>query len=277
MPASSSRPRDTGLLELRSYAPSGRRLGTAADCYDGSKWELHRGELVEQMSSKDIHGLLMLLIGSLFRTHARPGVTGMADVYCDLTDEQGPSIRAPDVVLVGDLQRGKDDYYRGIPIVAVEIRATQAKRHLDEKVALYLEHAWPCIWLVHAEKEEIEIVRPGMGSVVYRAGSRVPLVPELDRFGLREVPLSALFNQEEATRYDAEWARSVGREAGLEAGLERGRTEGLAKALRRVLARRGLSLDANVEARLTSCSDEAILERWIDQATVAESIQDALK
>src|SRR5215468_9202775 len=52
--------RDTGPIELRDFGPTGRRLGTAADCYDGSPWELHRGELWEQMGSKDIQRLVRL-------------------------------------------------------------------------------------------------------------------------------------------------------------------------------------------------------------------------
>src|SRR5580693_8442702 len=73
-------PRATGLIELRDFGPMGGRLGTEADCYDGSPWELHRGELVEQMGSKDIHGIVMAVLAKLFRTHGRPGVTVMADV-----------------------------------------------------------------------------------------------------------------------------------------------------------------------------------------------------
>lgn len=55
---------------MRDYGPNGCKLGTFADCYDGSPWELHRGELVEQIGARDIHGILMALIAALFRTHA---------------------------------------------------------------------------------------------------------------------------------------------------------------------------------------------------------------
>src|SRR5262249_44537172 len=89
-------PRNTGPVELRDVGPTGRRLGTAADCYDGSPWELHRGELWEQMGSKDIHGIVMALLAALFRTHARAGITVMTDVYCELSDAESESIRAPD-------------------------------------------------------------------------------------------------------------------------------------------------------------------------------------
>src|SRR5271167_3277774 len=96
-------PRNTGPMELRDFGPTGRRLGSPADCYDGSPWELHHGELWEQMGSKDVHALVMALLAALFRTHARLGVSVMTDVYCDLTDATEASVRAPDVVLVGDL------------------------------------------------------------------------------------------------------------------------------------------------------------------------------
>jgi hypothetical protein len=98
------------------------------------------------MGSKDIHGIVMNLLGALFRIHARPGLTVMEDVYCDLSDATEESLRAPDVVLVGGLSKPKDDFYRGTPILAVEVRATQSKRNLEEKVKLYLEHDWPWIW-----------------------------------------------------------------------------------------------------------------------------------
>src|SRR5580698_8450561 len=94
--ASRSRPvRNTGPLEGRDFGPTGRRLGTAADCYDGSPWELHRGELWEHMGSRDVHGIIMAIVARLFGTHAREGLTTMTDVYCELSDEAGESLRAP--------------------------------------------------------------------------------------------------------------------------------------------------------------------------------------
>jgi hypothetical protein len=89
--ADPSPPRNTGPIELRDFGPMDRRLGTDADCYDGSPWELHRGELVEQIGGKDIHGIAMVLLAALFRTHARDGLTVMIDVYCALTDAEGPA------------------------------------------------------------------------------------------------------------------------------------------------------------------------------------------
>jgi Uma2 family endonuclease len=252
-------PRDTGPIELRDFGPSGRRLGTPADCYDGSPWELHRGELVEQMGSKDIHGILMALLAALFRTHARPGLTVMTDVYCDLSDAEGLSLRAPDVVIVGDLSTPKNEAYVGTPILAVEVRGTQSKRYLEEKVRLYLEHDWPWVWIIHAERQEVEVLRPGVGSVVYRRGTDVPLLPELDKHGLAAMPVTALFDEREASSINDEWVQS------------RERARERARSVVEVLRARGIGVPDEVRARIVACGELAALERWLVLAATAPS------
>jgi Uma2 family endonuclease len=250
-------PRNTGPIELRDFGPTGRRLGTPADCYDGSPWELHRGELWEQMGSKDIHGIVMAILAALFRTHARPGMTVMNDVYCDLSDATGASLRAPDVVVVSDLAAPKDEVYTGTPILAVEIRGTQSKRYLEEKVKLYLEHAWPCTWIVHAERREVEVLRPGSGSVLYRAGAAVPLPPALDKHGLRALPVAAFFDDAEASRCNDGWVQA--RET--------------AQAVLAVLAARGLVVSDAARARVLDTRDPATLHRWLTLAATAPSAE----
>jgi Uma2 family endonuclease len=257
--------RDTGPIEGRDFGPTGRRLGTPADCYEGSPWELHRGELWEQMGSKDIHGIIMALLAALFRTHARPGVTVMTDVYCDLSDPSGASLRAPDVALVSDLEKPRDDFYRGTPRLAVEIRGTQSKRYLEEKVKLYLEHAWPCTWIVHAEREEVEVWRPGTGSVVYRRGSEVPLLPELDRHGLGALPVAALFDDAEASRYNDGWVQA--RERVRERARER------ARSVLAVLDARGIAVSEDLRARVLGTDDAEVLGRWLALAATAPSAE----
>jgi hypothetical protein len=252
-------PRDTGPLEVRDFGATGRRLGTPADCYDGSPWELHRGELWEQMGSKDIHGIVMALLAALFRTHARPGLTVMTDVYCDLSDPSGASLRAPDVVLVGDLEKPKDDFYRGTPILAVEVRGTQSKRYLEEKVKLYLEHDWPCTWIVHAERQEVEVLQTGSGSVVYRLGTEVPLLPVLDKHELTALPVAALFDEATATRFNDGWA------------VERAVARAEARAVLEVLGARDLIVADAARARITNNANPAELGRWLVLAATAPS------
>jgi Uma2 family endonuclease len=247
-------------MEARDFGPTGRRLGTADDCYDGSPWELHRGELWEHMGSKDIHGIVMALLAALFRTHARPGVTVMTDVYCDLSDPTAASLRAPDVVLVGDLSTPKNEVYVGKPILAVEVRATQSKRYLEEKVKLYLEHDWPCTWIVHAERQEVEVLRPGVAAVVYtRTGAAVPLVAELDKHGLTALPVAAFFDEPAAVRFNDGWVEA------------RTRAQERVQAVLTVLGARGLAIDGGTRARVLAAADLATLERWLVLATTAAS------
>jgi hypothetical protein len=253
-------PRDTGPIGLRDFGPTGRRLGTIADCYDGSPWELHRGELWEQMGSKDIHGIVMALIAALFRTHARAGITVMTDVYCDLSDALESSVRAPDVVLVGDLSAPRDEVYTGTPLLAVEVRGTQSKRYLEEKVKLYLEHDWPCTWIVHAERQEIEVVQPGAASVVYtRAGAAVPLLSELGHHGLGALPVAAVFDEAEARRFNDGWVEA------------RAEVRERVQSVLTVLRTRGLSIDDPTRARVLAAHDLAALERWLVLAVTAQT------
>jgi hypothetical protein len=207
------------------------------------------------MGSKDIHGIIMALLAALFRTHARLGVTVMTDVYCDLSDATGASLRAPDVALVGDLAMPKNEVYAGTPILAVEIRGTQSKRYLEEKVKLYLEHEWPCTWIVHAERQELEVVQPGAGSVVYRLGAEVPLVAQLDKHGLASLPVAALFDEATAIRFNDGWAVARAQ----------------ARAVLDVLRARGVIVPDDVRARVAEQADPAVLGRWLALSATAPS------
>lgn len=258
-------PRDTGPLALRDYGPTGRRLGTAADCYDGSPWELHRGELWEQMGSKDIHAIVVALLAALFRTHARPGATVMMDVYCELTDAENDSVRAPDIVVVNDLAEPKDANYTGTPALAVEVRGTQSKRYLEEKVKLYLEHEWPCTWIVHAERQEVEVLRPGCASVTYRRGTSVPLPMELGYHELGALPVAAVFDEEEARRYNDGWVAARVRAA--ERAAER------ARSVLAALTARGFDVPDDTKARVLACQNEEELARWLMLAVTAPSAE----
>ena len=270
MQALATRPsRNTGAIEVRDFGPGGRRLGTPADCYDGSPWELHRGELIEQMGSKDVHAIVMTITGALFHVHARDGLTVMTDVYCDLSDEAGPSLRAPDVTIVSDLSAPRNEIYRGTPVLAVEIRGTQSKRYLEEKVKLYLEHDWPTVWIIHAERQELEVRSPGVASITYRAGAMVPMPPALDKHGLDAVALSAFFDEREASRFTDGWVRG----RGLMQGMARGLAQGRAEAILGVLAARGLDAPAAVRARVLACGDVTELARWLAVAATAESTE----
>ncbi|HMY21027.1 MAG TPA: Uma2 family endonuclease [Polyangium sp.] len=252
----------TGPIELRDRGPNGRPLGTPADCEDDdSPWELHRGELVETPMSHNAHATVIGIISNLFGTHARDEYSNKVDVHCVLDDAFGESRRAPDVVLIRELKLPDvDGPLRGVPILAVEVRATQAKKYLEEKVKLYLEHDWPTVWIVHTERHEVEIVQHGLAPVVYRPGANVPLVPELDKYGLSSLPVNAFFDKLEASKYIDRWAEAQGHQRGI------------ATSLLAVLEARGIRITAAVRKRIDACNDVNALQRWLLLAATATNL-----
>jgi hypothetical protein len=262
--------RRTGPIELRDSGPTGRKLGTPEDCEDeDTPWELHRGELVERPVSHDIHSIVMAILSALFSNHVHDGYTVMSDIHCVLDDEYGESRRAPDVAIMHKLINPKNEAYRGIPVLAVEVRAAQSKRYIEEKVKLYLEHDWPEVWIVHTERHEVEVLRRGVASVVYRPGAQVPLLPELDKYGLSSMPVTAFFDTEEASKYIDQWVAAKGH--------ANGRAQERARALLDVLLARGLDAPADVRARISSCTELDLLQRWFTLALTAANVDEFVK
>jgi hypothetical protein len=128
-------------------------------------------------------------------------------------------------------------------------------------VKLYLEHDWPWVWIIHAERQEVEILRPRVGSVVYRRGTEVPLLPELDKYGLEAVPVAALFDERELGRYNDEWVQA------------RTSVEVRAQAVLDVLRARSLAVPEPVRARILASGDLAALERCLVLAATALSAE----
>jgi hypothetical protein len=162
-------------------------------------------------------------------------------------------VRAPDVVLVGDLAKPKDAFYTGTPILAVEVRGTQSKRYLEEKVKLYIEHDWPCTWIVHVAKRQVEVLRPASAPVLYQSGASIPLPPELDKHGLAALPVAALFDEEQGSRFSDGWVA--------------------AQAVLTVLRARGLTVSDEVRRRVLAAGDGGTLTRWLALAATAPSAE----
>jgi hypothetical protein len=264
----------TGPIELRDFGPNGRRLGTPADCEDDdTPWELHRGELVERPVSHDIHSIVIGILTNLFGSHVREGYSVMPDIHCVLDDRHGESRRAPDVVVARTIKNPKGEALSAIPVLAVEVRATQGKKHLEEKVKLYLEHDWPTVWNVHTERREVEVVRPGLASVTYRPGASVPLPVELDKYGLSLMPVTAFFDKNEASKYIDQWTEAKGHQR----GYTDGRTRERANSLLDVLLVRGIDVPRDVRERISSCADLDILQRWFTLALTATNVDTFVK
>jgi hypothetical protein len=64
------------------------------------------------------------------------------------------------------------------------------------------------------------------------------------------------------------------RRASKAEGKAEGKVEGKAEALLRILARRGLAVSEAQQALILGTSDVATLDRWLDDAVVAERAED---
>jgi len=61
------------------------------------------------------------------------------------------------------------------------------------------------------------------------------------------------------------------------AGFTQGRLQTSRSALRRVFARRNLPLSPEMSERIDACTEPALLERWLEEAAVASSVEEALQ
>jgi predicted transposase/invertase (TIGR01784 family) len=73
-----------------------------------------------------------------------------------------------------------------------------------------------------------------------------------------------------------EKGQAIGLEKGQAIGLEKGQAIGLMRGIVSVLASKGIQLDEAQRARLEACRDLALLERWLTQAAVATTADEAL-
>jgi len=217
----------------------------------------------------DIHAIVMVLLSALFHLHVRRGYSVLSDIHCVLDDAFGQSRRAPDVAIAHEVTNPKGDALYGTPVLAVEIRATQSRKYLEEKVKLYIEHDWPTVWIVHTERHEVEVVRKGLASVVYRPGTNVPLIPELDTYGLTSLPVAAFFDERLAPSYTHEWVRAKGEAQGV--------AQGMSTSLLTGLIARGWDGPAAVRRQITSCPDSDQLQRWLKLAFTATNAAEFIK
>jgi hypothetical protein len=79
--------------------------------------------------------------------------------------------------------------------------------------------------------------------------------------------IAASFEQGEAT----------GLMKGEAVGLMKGELKATRGALRRIMARRGIELRPEDSARIDACADLPTLERWLEEAAVAASAEEALR
>ena len=76
--------------------------------------------------------------------------------------------------------------------------------------------------------------------------------------------------------YQSDFARTYYGQ-GLSEGEARGEARGEAKSLLMVLTARGLDVNEDIRARITSCTDTEQLATWLRRAATADSVEDVLR
>ncbi len=67
-----------------------------------------------------------------------------------------------------------------------------------------------------------------------------------------------------------------GHRRGMRQGLQQGRLQGRAEALLQILAARGIQTSEEARQRILTCTDAALLDRWVHRASKATTLSDVL-
>lgn len=263
-----SRPHQ-GPHNLSDGGPAGTYL--ARDIRPGQPYELSNGHKIRCMSQSgrssqdEAGGVSTILSDPAGRD------TGVDTGY---TMGNQRRLRAPDIA-VGDIPDEPGWVHDRVPQLAVEYADTgQNEDQLQSKIQEFLSAGTRYIWVVR-------LVGPRRVEV-YEAGQKVRLMTEDDHLlapGVLQnpVPVAALFDKSVAL--ETTFRNLLNRKGYKDLGAVKaeGKAEGKAQSLLRVLEARGLRPSEAQRQQVLGCQDEAALDRLIDQAVHAATVEEALR
>ena len=157
-----------------------RRLVTADEFLempdDGRKYELVRGELVEEMPPGMLHALVSGKFGHALlvwvEANGNYGYVVVGDPGFRL--ERGPdTVRCPDVAWIapGRLPESIRGFGEFAPDLAVEVKSpSNTRREMAEKAAMWLSFGSREVWAADPETVAVTVYRPGAEPVTLREG-----------------------------------------------------------------------------------------------------------
>ncbi|MDC0744363.1 Uma2 family endonuclease [Polyangium mundeleinium] len=247
----------------------------------GDPYELSKGHPVLWLPTGGRGARANLLGGTVLETD--PAVE-QAGVDAGFSTEPG-MMRAPDVA-VGNVP-DVAGWVQGAPPLAVEYADRgQDEEELQSKIAELLAAGTQHVWVVRLTgPRRVEVYTPGQKLRTLGPGESleapgilknvVPVEALYDREAAHEVTLRNLLQRRGYESLEA--VREVGREVGREEGERTGQLAHARAVLRRQLGKRGMTLDAAQDARIDRMADLATLDRWLDQALVAKTTDEALR
>jgi Uma2 family endonuclease len=248
------------------------------DVQVGERYELDRGNLVYVAPSGGDGARGVIAGGQALDTDPEVDSAGI-DAGFALDSK---TLRAPDVS-VGRVPDAPG-WIPGAPLLAVEYASTgQDEAELKTKIAQLLKAGTRYVWVVRlVGPRRVEVHEAGMLMRVARPGEEltapgvlrnpVPVEALFDRSSAHKLALRNLLQREGYA--DLEGVRKEGREQGREQGREEGRVQGLRDALQAIVRTRDFALGSAEVARIASCHEAALLERWIERAMTAKSAAD---
>ncbi|WP_428265028.1 Uma2 family endonuclease [Haliangium sp.] len=240
--------------------------------------EYFRGEVRECLPANPTHSEQHSTVVGVLRAYAKPGYTVDIDL---LTRQDEHNNFASDVCL---RQRGIDPATedRYLEEVAVEIKATQRAGDLKERARLMAQRGVRRVFAISVKGD-----KAGDNLV---AGPLLEWQPERDDWKtwsedeLLDDPcltgalrVGALLDAVQAEKAIVNAVIESGHPDMVKYGDEReqrGIDVGTRKALLRLMQARGLRLDASAKTRIEACTNEDIMNRWIDRAATANEIAD---
>ena len=164
---------------------------------DGWRYELDRGELRRMPAGGVQHGGIGLRIGRRLGDYVDEHGLGLAMVETGfIFAADPPTLRAPDVAFIRTERLPPPAelplFSRVAPDLAIEVVSpNDEEAELAAKVAFYLAHGVPLVWVVYPDAREVVVHRPGQAARTHRMGDTltgeeiVPgfRLPILDIFG----------------------------------------------------------------------------------------------
>jgi Uma2 family endonuclease len=159
----------------------------------GFRDELINGRIVVSPEPKPLHHDVAENVFELLK--AAVGPSFKAGMRINMTMEALNSAPSPDAWVVDREKwraaRGANTYPENAPILAVEIVSpSNRKRHIREKVDLYLQTGGAAVWVIYPKRREISVFTAGAGERRYGIADHLTLPPPLPE---RSIAMADLF------------------------------------------------------------------------------------
>ncbi|MFT3772005.1 MAG: Uma2 family endonuclease [Minicystis sp.] len=249
----------------------------ASQISPGSRYELSDGHAILCMPTGGRGSRSNLVGGAVLETDPAVDSAGV-----DTGFSPNPKIlRAPDVA-VGNVPDAPGWTHVAPPLAVEYADSGQDEGDLQDRIRDLLANGTRFVWVVRlVGPRRVEVYEPRGAMRVVLPGNDL-LAPGVLQNPVR---VEALYDREAA--HEATLRNLLQRRGfeSLEAAREDARAEGAIageiattrKLVRRLLARRGIALTSDHEARIEACADLETLQRWHDEAAVAATADEALR